>query len=175
MEGSKNQIQSYLNYIYSELNLKYDTLEATRNSSSFDCHNQEILEFTNAEASESKVLIEQITQISEESITKVSSLLLTSSSFVSFFVMILTGVFARLIMGRNDNQKQRKSFSQVTRRRILEKQNHKCAQCRKILIVVDFDHKNGNRADSRESNCQALCPNCHAIKTRQSPLKYTIR
>lgn len=174
MEGSKNQIHSYLNYIYSELNIRYDTLEAARNSSPFDCHNQEILEITNADASESKVLIEQITQISEESITKVISLLLTPRSFVSFFVMILTGVFARLIRGRNDNQKQRKSFSQLTRRRILEKQNQRCAQCRKILIVVDFDHKNGNRADSRESNCQALCPNCHAIKTRQSPLKYTM-
>ena len=32
-----------------------------------------------------------------------------------------------------------------------------------MLNVVDWDHKNGKRSDNTESNCQALCPNCHAI------------
>jgi len=26
--------------------------------------------------------------------------------------------------------------------------------------------KPGNRSTNKESNCQALCPNCHAVKTR---------
>ena len=26
--------------------------------------------------------------------------------------------------------------------------------------------KPGNRSNNKESNCQTLCPNCHAIKTR---------
>lgn len=175
MEGSENQIRNYLNYINSELNIRHYTLEAASNSGLFDCHNQEILEITNVDVSESKVLIEQITDTTQESISKVINLLLTPSSFVSFFVMILTGVLARLISKRNSKLKQRKNFSQAVRRRILEKQNHRCAQCRKILLVIDFDHKNGNRADRRESNCQALCPNCHAVKTRQSTLKNTMR
>jgi hypothetical protein len=37
-----------------------------------------------------------------------------------------------------------------------------------LLDVVDWDHKNGKRHDNSESNCQALCPNCHAIKTRSN-------
>jgi hypothetical protein len=35
-----------------------------------------------------------------------------------------------------------------------------------LLNVVDWDHKNGKRYDNSESNCQALCPNCRAVKTR---------
>ena len=45
--------------------------------------------------------------------------------------------------------------------------NHKCAHCKRILNVVDWDHKNGDRSNNQENNCQALCPNCHAIKTRK--------
>ena len=30
----------------------------------------------------------------------------------------------------------------------------------------DYDHKNGDRSNNKLSNCQALCPNCHAKKTR---------
>lgn len=66
---------------------------------------------------------------------------------------------------------QRKSFTQLTRKHILTKQKNRCAHCNRILVVVDFDHKNGNRADNRQVNCQALCPNCHAIKTRQRTIQ----
>ena len=32
--------------------------------------------------------------------------------------------------------------------------------------VWDYDHKNGDRSNNKLINCQALCPNCHAKKTR---------
>lgn len=32
--------------------------------------------------------------------------------------------------------------------------------------IWDFDHKDGNRSNNSPGNCQALCPNCHAKKTR---------
>jgi len=38
--------------------------------------------------------------------------------------------------------------------------------CNRVLNVVDWHHKNGDRSDNRESNCVALCPNCHAVRTR---------
>ena len=66
----------------------------------------------------------------------------------------------------------RKGFSQGTRERILRKQNHRCVYCRKVLKIIDYHHKNGNRSDNRENNCQALCPNCHAIKTRNKLSKH---
>ncbi len=37
----------------------------------------------------------------------------------------------------------------------------------KTIECYRLDHKNGNRSDNGERNCQALCPNCHAIKTRR--------
>ncbi|MFL6423011.1 MAG: HNH endonuclease, partial [Nitrososphaeraceae archaeon] len=49
---------------------------------------------------------------------------------------------------------------------IIQKQHHKCAICKRGTSVWDFDHKDGNRSNNRLSNCQALCPNCHAKKTR---------
>ena len=36
-----------------------------------------------------------------------------------------------------------------------------------LLNVVDYHHKNRDRSDSKESNCQALCPNYHANITRR--------
>jgi len=33
--------------------------------------------------------------------------------------------------------------------------------------IWDYDHKNGNRSNNKISNCQALCPNCHAKKDKR--------
>ncbi len=69
---------------------------------------------------------------------------------------------------RRDRRRERQHFSNSVKQKILRKQDHKCAHCKRILNVVDWDHKNGNRSNNNESNCQALCPNCHAIKTRSA-------
>ena len=69
-------------------------------------------------------------------------------------------------LSRNKKQEERREFPDIIKERILKKQNHRCANCKRLLNVVDWDHKNGKRYDNSESNCHALCPNCHAIKTR---------
>ena len=51
--------------------------------------------------------------------------------------------------------------------KVLEKQHHRWADFNRVLNVVDWHHRNGDRSDNKESNCVALCPNCHAIKTRR--------
>jgi len=51
---------------------------------------------------------------------------------------------------------------------ILDKQHHKCADSNRLLNVVHYDHKDGGRSNNKESNCVALCPNCHAVKTRST-------
>ena len=63
--------------------------------------------------------------------------------------------------------RERKGFPKHVKESILRKQGNKCAHCRKVLNVVDWDHKNGDRSNNKENNCQALCPNCHAVKTRK--------
>ena len=45
-------------------------------------------------------------------------------------------------------------------------QNNLCNMCFQILEFVEFDHIDGDRNNNSYENCQALCPNCHAKKTR---------
>jgi len=104
--------------------------------------------------------------------SKIFDLLVRPSSIVLLFSILVTGTvlnyLKKLKKGKN---KARKGFSQGTRERVLRKQNHRCTYCKKNLTVIDYHHKNGNRSDNRENNCQALCPNCHAIKTRKNLIK----
>jgi hypothetical protein len=85
-----------------------------------------------------------------------------------FFLLIIISVIIVLIrrLIGNRRYKERRYFSDSVKENILRKQNHRCASCNRVLNVVDWDHKDGDRSNNRESNCQALCPNCHAIKTR---------
>lgn len=61
----------------------------------------------------------------------------------------------------------RLGFSKEVKKQILRNQDHCCAKCGNLLNVVDWDHKDGNRSNNDISNCQALCPICHAIKSRK--------
>jgi hypothetical protein len=84
--------------------------------------------------------------------------------FVS--VVIIIGAIGRKITRRKAKYKVRQSFPDRLKEKVLENQHHRCADCNRILNVVDWHHRNGNRSDNRESNCVALCPNCHAVRTR---------
>jgi len=65
-------------------------------------------------------------------------------------------------------KKPRKKFLKATKQAVLEEQNFFCRECYKYLDVVEFDHIDGDRSNNDYINCQALCPNCHARKTRRS-------
>lgn len=56
---------------------------------------------------------------------------------------------------------------------ILLRQNNRCNKCCQFLDVYDIDHIVPYRIcqEHKLSNLQALCPNCHARKTR-SEAKY---
>ena len=80
------------------------------------------------------------------------------------FIVFLIGItiFTNSIRKKD---KIRQNFSKAIKNKILEKQKNKCAVCRKIPPLFHFDHKDGNRSNNNLKNCQALCPNCHSIKT----------
>jgi hypothetical protein len=87
--------------------------------------------------------------------------------FVFINVMLIGLIILKSYEKLKRNQpKERRGFTRLIRSKVLKKQSHKCDHCRRILTAVDFHHKNGDRSDNRERNCQALCPNCHAIETR---------
>ena len=66
----------------------------------------------------------------------------------------------------------RRDFSKRTQDAVLMQQNYQCKKCWNFLRFPEFDHIDGDPSNNDYSNCQALCPNCHAEKTR-TPIQYT--
>jgi len=62
---------------------------------------------------------------------------------------------------------KRKQFLKLTKEEVLKMQKNRCRLCGKKSDIWDFDHIDGDKANNDISNCQALCPNCHAKKTRK--------
>jgi len=61
----------------------------------------------------------------------------------------------------------RQQFSKLVKQKVLIRQNFRCKLCLNTLVEIDFDHIDGYTSNNDISNCQALCPNCHAMKTRK--------
>lgn len=167
------QIERYLSYIYSNINTPVDPIGELNQSYSFDCPFLLKAETPDIyRALRDNTITLDSNQLSPNMVATLFKSLSTTSSVTSLSAIIVFGTIASIIAEKFWKIKnQRKSFTQLAKRRVLAKQKHRCAHCNRILVVVDFDHKNGNRGDSREINCQALCPNCHAIKTRQKTVK----
>ncbi|MGB6532101.1 MAG: HNH endonuclease signature motif containing protein, partial [Candidatus Nitrosopolaris sp.] len=85
-------------------------------------------------------------------------------------VIVVLAIIAAVwkLKHRGRKYKERHDFSESVKEKILEKQHHRCANCKRLLNVVDYHHRNGDRSDNTQSNCEALCPNCHTDKTRRS-------
>ena len=68
-------------------------------------------------------------------------------------------------------------------RKRLIRENLKKPQCEDCRILewngqelpLELDHVNGNPADNTLENLKILCPNCHAIKTRQDRKKARVK
>ena len=88
-------------------------------------------------------------------------------NFQSFLVRQTNHFLKELINEGLGSKKPRKDFSESVKKRVLVLQNQRCNYCDRILDMVNFDHIDGNSSDNSFYNCQALCPNCHAKKTRR--------
>jgi len=60
----------------------------------------------------------------------------------------------------------RKSFAKSIKNQVLRSQDKKCKDCGNKSDVFDYDHIDNNSSNNSLKNCQALCPACHARKTR---------
>jgi hypothetical protein len=81
------------------------------------------------------------------------------------FLIIIIAVWK--LRHRGGKYKERHYFPDSVKERVLDRQHHRYADCNRVLNVVDWHHRNGDRSDNKESDCVALCPNCHAIRTRR--------
>ena len=66
------------------------------------------------------------------------------------------------------SKNKRKDFSESVKNQTIAVQWNRCNFCGINLDVFNFDHIDGDRSNNLLSNCQALCPNCHARKTRKA-------
>lgn len=73
---------------------------------------------------------------------------------------------ALLTLFYKSKKKIRLYFTISTKNQALRRQKQRCSICGKGLTKfnIDFDHKNGDRANNRLSNCRALCTPCHRKK-----------
>ena len=80
----------------------------------------------------------------------------------------LAEIALRIIEKSMAKPKTRKPFSEKTKKITLEKQHYRCKACRNKSKNWDFDHIDGDSSNNSLENCQALCPNCHAEKSRKN-------
>ena len=74
----------------------------------------------------------------------------------------------------------RKSFSKSQCEEILENQDGNCKKCGvrffgKNKVRPQYDHINGDHSDNRVANGQAICANCHDVKSRKESVKRSIK
>jgi len=63
---------------------------------------------------------------------------------------------------------RRQEFSESDKKTTRYHQWFRCDECHQFSPNLQFHHKDGNNWNNDISNCQGLCPNCHA-KKHQNP------
>ena len=78
----------------------------------------------------------------------------------------VAGIFLASEKSSQKKTGKRRQFTKKIKLSVLLAQGYKCKICKGRLDEADFDHIDGDRSNNTITNCQALCPNCHAKKTR---------
>lgn len=86
---------------------------------------------------------------------------------IAFVVLIVKATSSKSTSNRrviNPQTAARQSFSELTKRQVMENQNGRCNICYEIPKHWEFDHIHG-RGNNSIGNCQGLCRDCHQKKT----------
>ena len=83
----------------------------------------------------------------------------------------LAEIFLRIIEKSLSKPTKRRRFTKSVMIKTLNLQNKRCNECKNKLKECDFDHIDGDSSNDSLNNCQALCPNCHAKKSRRKKQK----
>lgn len=84
---------------------------------------------------------------------------------VLLVLIALYDKFIRKKRGGNGKGGIRRGWTEQEKEDVRHRQGGVCAKCGKSPPRWEYHHRNGNRGDNSLSNCQALCPNCHSVKT----------
>ncbi len=66
---------------------------------------------------------------------------------------------------RNGKGEDRHGWTENQKQEVRDRQGGVCNKCGNHPPRWEYHHKNGHSSDNRLSNCEALCPNCHSVKT----------
>ena len=85
--------------------------------------------------------------------------------FVGLFI-VLSKRKKKVYQWKKHN-KLRRYFPVSVREQVLKYQHNRCANCDVNIsgALINYDHIDGDHSNNDISNCQALCPNCHSLKT----------
>jgi hypothetical protein len=76
---------------------------------------------------------------------------------------------SQLSLGYGAEPKRKRLLTAADRKRIAARQGYKCAKCRITFGIggyhVDHIKRFSDGGSDKDSNLQALCPNCHSEKT----------
>jgi len=56
----------------------------------------------------------------------------------------------------------RRGFTEEQKTTARHRQNGICLRCRQYPSIWEYHHRDGNRSNNQTSNCEAICPTCHA-------------
>ena len=65
--------------------------------------------------------------------------------FISVSVIIIIGTIAWKITHRTAKHKVRQAFPDSVKEKVLATKHHRCADCDRVLNVVDWHHRYGDR------------------------------
>jgi len=93
---------------------------------------------------------------------------------IIIIVGIIIGVSRKQSEPESYQDTPRLNFSSDVEEQTLKNQDRRCNDCqtpigevRGRIVWFDYDHKDGNHSNNEPSNCQALCKNCHQMKTER--------
>ena len=79
-------------------------------------------------------------------------------------------LYAQYVTRRKKKPEKRKDFSISIKKAVLARQLNRCGSCMSHYPRLQFHHKDRNHSNNSISNCQALCPNCHDMKSWKTKL-----
>ena len=72
------------------------------------------------------------------------------------------------ITEKQSSSPKRRGWTDMQKEDVRERQDGRCNECNKHPPRWEYHHIDCDSSNNRLDNCEALCPNCHSIKTHEN-------